>query len=67
MLKVLGKELNTGCECAFITKKRISEEFLEKNRILVSFVIPIGREKGEKGGKDNTGDCFVTFAVIGER
>lgn len=90
ILTNLGKELRSGCECAFITKRPLLNDDLLKRGFIVTKEIPIrddskkgrktssnsnsnsnsrsnGRESNAAYGnddKDNTGDCFVTFAVV---
>lgn len=86
ILTNLGKELKSGCECAFITKRPLLKDDLLKRGFIVTKEIPIrdeskksrkmssnsnsrsnGRESNAAYGnddKDNTGDCFVTFAVV---
>ena len=104
ILKILGKKLKNGCECAFITKKMIGKDVLEDSGFVLRDVIPIGddgvlgngigkgRGKGRGRGIDkdksevrdktylkkskesdigygndnkvNTGDCFITFAIV---
>ena len=90
ILTNLGKELRSGCECAFITKRPLLIDDLLKRGFIVTKEIPIrddsrkgrksssssnsnsksrshGRESNAAYGndeKDNTGDCFVTFAVV---
>ena len=88
ILTNLGKELRSGCECAFITKRPLLKDDLLKRGFIVTKEIPI-RDDSKKGrktssnlnsksrssgkesnaaygndDKDNTGDCFVTFAVV---
>ena len=84
ILTNLGRELKSGCECAFITKRSLSKEDLLQRRFIVTAEIPIrddskrgrkmssnSRGRGSESNaaygnddKDNTGDCFVTFAVV---
>ena len=42
ILKILGKKLKKGCECAFITKKMIGKDVLEDSGFVLRDVIPIG-------------------------
>ena len=102
ILKILGKKLKNGCECAFITKEMIGKDVLEDSGFVLRDVIPIGddgvlgngiikgRGRGRGIDKDksevrdktylkkrkesdigygndnkvNTGDCFITFAIV---
>ena len=84
ILTNLGKELRSGCECAFITKRPLLKEDLLKRRFIMTKEIPIrddlkrgrkmsstSRKSGRDSSsafsdddKDNTGDCFVTFAIV---
>lgn len=81
ILTVLGSELKTGCECAFITKELLPANILMERGFSVTEIIPIGDDKKKdrkvpyskknKGSdrafgndRENTGDCFITFAVV---
>ena len=55
ILKVLGEKLNTGCECAFITKQLISKNVLESSGFLLREIIPIGDDAAVKSRKKGQG------------
>ena len=51
ILNILGKELNSGCECAFITKQQLSVEILNSSGFIMRDVISIGDEIGKEKGQ----------------
>ena len=56
ILKILGSELNSGCECAFITKQQLNLDLLRLSGFSVREIIPIGDEnEKDKGRKQGSG------------